>query len=114
MVTAIKVVHTGCSALSGTDLSLISWFLRSAQQLTFRRTGPPVPPWDMDVILGALQHCPFELLKDAHVKWHFLKMAFLVDITSASPQRLLQVVAKEERGNPASKMKNSLSHPSAD
>lgn len=112
MVTAIKVVHTGCSALSGTDLSLISWFLRSAQQLTFRRTGPPVPPWDMDVILGALQHCPFELLKDAHVKWHFLKMAFLVDITSASPQRLLQVVAKEERGNSARKMKNC--HPSAD
>ena len=48
-----------------------------------RATGPAVPPWDLDVVLGALQRSPFEPLGGANLKWLSMKTAFLLAITSA-------------------------------
>ncbi len=70
-------------ALSAEDCALISRFLRGAQRLTVRSTGPAVPPWDLDVVLGALQSPPFELLGGADLRWLSIKTAFLLAVTSA-------------------------------
>ena len=83
LVAAIKAVRISKFALSAEDCALISRFLRGAQRLTVRATGPAVPPWDLDVILGALQRSPFEPLGGANLKWLSMKTAFLLAITSA-------------------------------
>ena len=54
-----------------------------ALQLTVRTAGPAVPPWDLDILLGALQRSPFEPLGDADLKWLSMKTAFLLAVTSA-------------------------------
>lgn len=58
LVAAIKAVRIGDFALSVGDCVLISRFLRGAQRLTARPTGPAIPPWDLEVVLGALQRPP--------------------------------------------------------
>lgn len=83
LVAAIKAVRIGEFALSAEDSDLISRFLRGARRLTVRTTGPAVPPWDLDVVLGALQHPPFEPLGDADLRWLSMKTAFLLAVTSA-------------------------------
>ena len=54
LVAAIKAVCIGEIALSTEDCVPISRFLRGAQRLTVRTAVPTVPPWDLDVVLGAL------------------------------------------------------------
>ncbi len=56
MVVAIKAVHVCEYVLNEDGCSLISCFLRGAQRLTAGRTRPSVPPWDLDIVLGALRH----------------------------------------------------------
>ena len=82
-MAAIKAVRIGEIALSTEDCVLISRFLRGAQQLTTCTAGPTVPPWDLDVILGALQRPPFEPLGGADLKWLSMKTALLLTVTSA-------------------------------
>lgn len=83
LVAAIKAVRLGRSAISDADAVLISRFLRGARRLTARAPGSAVPPWDLDLVLGALAHPPFEPLHEAGLKWLSLKTAFLLAITSA-------------------------------
>ena len=82
-MAAIKAVRIGEFALSTEDCVLISRFLRGAQRLTVRTAGPVVPPWDLDVVLGALQGSPFEPIGDADLKWLSMKTASLLAVTSA-------------------------------
>ncbi|XP_029924002.1 uncharacterized protein LOC115371027 [Myripristis murdjan] len=83
LVAAIKAVRIGEVALCAEDCALISRFLQGAHRLTVRTAGPAVPPWDLDVVLGALQSPPFEPLRGADLKWLSIKTAFLLAITSA-------------------------------
>lgn len=96
LVAAIKAVSIGEFALSAEDCVLISRFLQGAQQLTVRTTGPAVPPWDLDVVLGALQHSPFEPLGGADLKWLSMKTAFLLAVTLA--RRVSEVHALSVHG----------------
>lgn len=83
LVAAIKAVRIGEVALCAQDCALISRFLQGAHRLTVRTAGPAVPPWDLDIVLGALQSPPFEPLRGADLKWLSIKTAFLLAITSA-------------------------------
>ena len=76
---------------------LISRFLRGAQRLTVRTAGPAVPPWDLDIILGALQRSPFEPLGGADLKWLSMKTAFLLAVTSA--RRVSELYALSVHGD---------------
>ncbi|XP_078025738.1 uncharacterized protein LOC144463846 [Epinephelus lanceolatus] len=97
LVTAIKAVRIDEFALSAEDYVLIFRFLRGAQRLTVHTTGPVVPPWDLDVVLGALKHSPFESLGGADLKWLSMKTAFLLAVTSA--RRVSKVHALSVHGN---------------
>ena len=42
-----------------------------------------VPPWDLDRVLVALQHAPFEPIEAVELKWLSLKTALLLAVCSA-------------------------------
>ncbi|KAK0136612.1 hypothetical protein N1851_027215 [Merluccius polli] len=44
---------------------------------------PPAPPWDLEVVLSALRHEPFEPLETVGLQWLSLKMVFLLAIMTA-------------------------------
>ncbi len=67
MVATIKAVRGDKYMLNNDNCSLIFSILRGAQRLTAGRTRPSVPPWDLDVVLGALQNPPFEPLGAANL-----------------------------------------------
>lgn len=93
LVAAINAVRLGRSALSDADAALISQFLRGARCLTAHAPGSPVPPWDLDLVLGALERPPFKPLQQAGLKWLSLKTAFLLAITSARRISELQALS---------------------
>ncbi|KAK0153145.1 hypothetical protein N1851_005162 [Merluccius polli] len=83
MVAAIKASRVGNWSLSERCCTLISQFLKGAQRQTVRPKTPMVPPWDLDRVLGALQHAPFEPIETVELKWLSLKTALLLAVCSA-------------------------------
>lgn len=83
MVAAIKASRLGAQKLSQSCCDLIAQFIRGALRVTPCRRRPSIPPWDLDVVLSALQREPFEPLETAELKWLSLKTAFLLAIVSA-------------------------------
>ena len=45
--------------------------------------SPMVPPWDLERVLGALQHAPFEPIEAVELKWLSLKTALVLAVCSA-------------------------------
>ena len=83
MVAAIKASRVGSNCLSGRCCALMSQFLKGAQQQTLRIKSQMVPPWDLERVLGALQHAPFEPIEAIELKWLSLKTALLLAVCSA-------------------------------
>ena len=68
MLAANKAVRIGEFAISEDGCSMVSRYLRGACRLTAPSRGPQVPPWDLDLVLEALQYPPFEPLSNVDLK----------------------------------------------
>lgn len=68
MASTIKAVWVGDHALDQDSCFWIFWFLRGAQRLTVHKTRSFLPPWDLDIFLGGLQHSHFELRRGSNLK----------------------------------------------
>ena len=93
MVAAIKAARIGESRLSANCSNLVALFLKGARRLRVQVRAPPVPPWDLGMVLEALQRAPFEPIESVNLKWLSLKTAFLLAVTSAKRIGELQALS---------------------
>lgn len=63
--------------------NLITRFLKGAGRHIGRRLQPPLPPWDLELVLRAMEKAPFEALETADLKWLSFKTALLLALASA-------------------------------
>ena len=63
--------------------NLTAQFLKGARRVTTCHRSPAVLPWDLEVVLSALQHEPFEPAETVGLKWLSLYTMFLLIIVSA-------------------------------
>lgn len=96
MVAAIKAARVGECKLDEGTCTLVKKFLRGAQRLRARVSAPIVPPWDLELVLGALRRPPFEPLGSADLKWLSIKTAFLLAVTTAKRVGELQALSVHE------------------
>lgn len=83
MVAAIKAARVGPRKLSEDDCGLLTRFLRGAGRGRPSLGRPVAPPWDLELVLTALRHDPFEPLETVGLQWLSFKTAFLLAIVSA-------------------------------
>ncbi|XP_049901735.1 uncharacterized protein LOC126391201 [Epinephelus moara] len=83
MVAAIKAARVGRYQLpEGVD-KLISRLLKGARRHSGLRGRPPLPPWDLELVLQALEYPPFEPLESVDLKWLSVKSALLLALAMA-------------------------------
>lgn len=83
MVAAIKAARVGRYCLPEDVSTLVSRFLKGAQRCGARHVRPPLPSWDLELVLQAMEKAPFEPLATADLKWLSLKTALLLALASA-------------------------------
>ncbi len=54
---------------------------------------PPLPPWDLELVLQALERPPFEPLESVDLKWLSIKTALLLALASAKRVGELQALS---------------------
>ncbi len=74
----------------------ITQFLKGALRVTPYHRRPAVSPWDVEVVLSALQHEPFKPLETVGLKWLSLKSAFLLAIVLAKRMEELRGLSVHE------------------
>lgn len=83
MVAAIKAAREGRYALPVDVSNLVSRFLKGARRRSGSCVRPPLPSWDLELVLQALVGAPFEPLATTDLKWVSLKTALLLALASA-------------------------------
>ncbi|XP_077689409.1 uncharacterized protein LOC144274446 [Eretmochelys imbricata] len=93
-LAAISAFHPGFSGGSVFSHPMVGWFLKGLERM-FPYSHPPVPPWNLNLVLSKLMGPPFEPLASCsllHLSW---KVAFLVAITSARRVSRLRALTSE-------------------
>lgn len=93
MVAAVKAARVGKYKLPEDVSNLISQFLKGARRRVGRCSRPPLPPWDLELVLGALERAPFEPLNSVDLKWLSIKTALLLALASAKRVGELQALS---------------------
>ncbi len=96
MVAAIKAAQVWPWKLAEGCCDLIAHFPKGDCRVTPYHIRPAVPPWDLEVVLSALQQEPFEPLETVGPKWLSLKLAFLLAIVSAKRMGDLHALSLHE------------------
>ncbi|XP_041417032.1 uncharacterized protein LOC121393209 [Xenopus laevis] len=83
-VSALKVQLSALSSLYQTQWAILPEFRQYFQALLhlYPPHRNPVPPWDLNLVLGALQQAPFEPMDTVDIKYVSWKVAFLLAICS--------------------------------